>query len=136
MTRLDFSVVPKNADGTTDFSRVLAMVHSHPEWLPNEDGSPGDTRRYDPDIPDYLLYPSDRDDREDDWDFYNRITGFIAGDGGDPSLFSMYIAGFNGSTLELNKYFGNDAHTTTVSAGDPVDPDYESPVYGCPIHGG
>lgn len=135
-TQLDYSMVPKNADGTTDFSRVLAVVHSHAEWLPNEDGSSGYTRYYTDTDPDRLLYPSDRDNIEDDWDYYNRITGFIAGDGGDPSLFAMYIAGFNGTTLELNKYYGNDAHTTTVSSGDPVDPNYTSPVRSCPVHGG
>lgn len=135
-TQLDFSGVPKNADGTTDFSRVLAVVHSHPQYLPNADGTPGHTNYFDSSDPDYLLYPSDRDDMEDDWDFYDRVAGYITADGGDASSFSLYIAGFNGTSLELNKYFGNDAHTTTAASGETVDKNYVSPVYSCPLHGG
>lgn len=131
-TRLDFSMVPLGADGTTDFSRVIAVVHSHPQWLPNEDGSAGYTNYFRPSDPDFLLYPSDRSDIQDDWDYYDWITNQILNDGGDPSQFSMYIAGFNGSTLELNQYFGDDKHTTTVDSGDHVDANYESPLNsGC-----
>jgi hypothetical protein len=135
-TQLDWSAVPKNADGTTDFSRVLGVVHSHPQYLPNADGTAGYTNYYDPTQPDRLLYPSDRDDIQDDWDFYDNIAAKIAADGGDASQFSLYIAGYNGSTLALNQYFGNDKHTTTSSSGDAIDKDYTSPVFGCELHGG
>lgn len=130
-TQLDFSMVPLGSDGTTDFSRVLAVVHSHPEWLPNEDGSSGYTRYYNDDIPDYLLYPSNRSDMPDDWDFYSDIANRITADGGDASQISMYIAGYNGTTLVLTQYFGNDSRTATSSDGDSVDPNYISPLTSC-----
>lgn len=135
MTQLDLSAIPKNADGTTDFSRILGMVHSHPQWLPNENGSPGLTNYFTSADPDRLLYPSDRDDRQDDWDYYSWMVDHIAADGGDASNFSMYIAGFDGTTLKLNQYFGNDAHTNTSASGDPVDQNYVSPTSSCELHG-
>ena len=132
-TQLNLSNVPKNSDGTTDFTRILAVVHSHPQYLPNENGSPGYTNYYDPNDPDYLLYPSDRPegDVQDDWDYYDWMTNQILNDGGDPTQFSMFIAGFNGATLELNKYYGDDKHTTTVASGDHIDDNYISPLNSC-----
>jgi hypothetical protein len=130
-TQLNLSDVPRNADGTTDFTRIVSVVHSHPQFLPNADGSPGYTNYYSSDIPDRLLYPSDRDDIQDDWDYYDWMTTQIFLDGGDPSQFSMFIAGYNGSTLELNQYFGDDEHTTTAQSGDRVDQNYTSPLNVC-----
>lgn len=132
-TQLDFSMVPLGSDGTTDFSRVLAVVHSHPAEGPKRDGSAGYEPYYVEGQPEYLLVPSNWPEGTlaDDWDHYDYIVNQITRDGGDASQFSLYIAGFNGTTLELNQYFGNDKNTTTANAGDPVELGYISPLSQC-----
>lgn len=132
-TRLDYSALPKNADGTPDYSSVIGMVHSHPHYLTN--GTGGLDNYYDPSDPDYLLTPSNRTDMPDDWDVYDSFIANITHDGGDASLFSMYVAGFDGSKLVLKEYTGSDRGTTNGNDGDSVSADAIDPGVGCLVHG-
>lgn len=125
-TQLDVSVLPKKSEGTTDYSSVLGLVHSHPRSLPGTDGSL--IEYYNPLDMNYLLSPSIRDDMPDDWFVYDQIKGFIDRDGGDSSQFSMYIAGYNGIGLVLNEFGEEDRESEDGEGDEPVPAGYISPL--------
>lgn len=123
--RFDLSGMPTNADGTTDFSGVVAMVHSHPEYLPNPTiGQP--ERYFTSEYPDRLLYPSQMHTRDGitqgDWLTFDRYAQLIAADGGNATAFKQYIVGFDGEKLVIYEYTADDRETNTAASGDSVDP--------------
>lgn len=108
--------LPRMTDGTNrhDFSRVVAMVHSHPKHL---DVTGRDL--VDPLKPEYLLYPW-----SGDWESFDSYADLIRSAGGNASRFEQYIIGYDpiSKSLLINEYDASDRGTNTVASGDPVDP--------------
>ena len=128
-TRFDASSLPMNADGTTDFSVIVGIVHSHPAYLPNS--QTGVLEPYfDPNDPDRLLYPSQTHVRDGvtqgDWLVYDQYASLISQDGGNVDNLDFYIIGFDGSQLVINEFGWADRETDTVASGDRVDPNTQA----------
>ncbi len=126
-TRFDASSLPMNADGTTDFSGVVAMVHSHPAFLP--DGLGGLDPYFTSSSPDRLLYPSQTHTRDGvvqgDWITFDYYAAQIAADGGNAAGFTQYVIGFDGQKLVIKEYDAADRETATSADGETVDPNTE-----------
>lgn len=113
-------------NGQNDYSTVLAVVHSHPQYIipnPTPDDALTDSRD-----PDKLLTPSIRTD-SDDWSNFDGFINLISAQGGDAAHFSTYILGHNGSTMVLNQYFADDRNTTTSASGDFVSVGYDPGIH-------
>lgn len=123
---LDYNSLPKNQYGHPDYTRALAVVHSHPQKM-------GESILTDPDNPDKLLVPSNLDS-SDDWDNFDGFIKNITDQGGNPADFSTYILGHNGTKMVLNEYHANDRSTSTSADGDLVPVDY-NPAAHCDYHG-
>lgn len=126
--RIDISALPLTVHGTPDWSVVVAMVHSHPRYLPRADGSLQDYYR--PDDQDYLLYPSQTHVRDGttqgDWIVFDQYATNIGNSGGDVATFDQYIIGFDGDGLAINEFGSEDRETNTVASGEAVDPNLEA----------
>lgn len=125
----DLSVLPLNPDGTTDFSGIMAIVHSHPGQI--QDSSTGQLVNYfDPNNPDRLLYPSQTHTRDGitqgDWITYDNYARLIAASGGDASRLQHYIVGWDGTKFVIKQYDAADRETNTSASGDNVDPNTEA----------
>ncbi len=121
-TKIAYDALPKNTDGTPDYSKVVGMIHSHPQYLPN--GTGGLDNYYDPNEPGRLIRPSNVHVRDGvsqgDWKAWDSIIANIQYDGGDTSKFRQYIAGYNGGPtgeLLLNEYSAVHYETTAGTGG-------------------
>lgn len=114
--RIDTSELPSLPDGRTDFSGVVAMVHSHPRYI-----AYNDTTYYDPTRPERLLVPW-----EGDWASFDSYSALITSTGGNASTFQQYIIGFSDGKLLIKQYNASDKGTVNASDGDSVDPDTEA----------
>jgi len=108
--RMNYSDLPTLPDGRTDFSGVVAMVHSHPQYIAYNNQS-----YFNGSDPDYLLYPW-----AGDWTSFDSHASLINSSGGSSSTFQNYIIGFDGNSLVINQYDASDRGTDTAASGDPV----------------
>jgi hypothetical protein len=126
---MNLSVLPTNPDGTPDYSTVIAMVHSHPPFLPSPETGALEPY-FSESFPDRLLYPSQSHTRDGvvqgDWITYDMYAGRIAADGGNISSFQQYIIGWDGSKFVIMQYDAADRETGTSTSGQNVDPNTEA----------
>ena len=122
-TALNISDLPTNQHGHPDYSTVVGIIHSHPRWLPRSDGTLEDY--YSPSDPTRLLRPSNAHFRngavQGDWITTSQIIQNITSQGGNASNFRIYVAGFDGTTLGLNRYTSADYETTSASGYVPLE---------------
>lgn len=114
--RMNYSDLPTLPDGRTDFSGVVAMVHSHPQYIAYNNQT-----YFNGSDPDYLLYPW-----TGDWASFDSHASLIDSSGGNSSNFQNYVIGFDGNTLVINQYDSSDRGTDTAASGDPVAPNAEA----------
>lgn len=114
--RIDPSELPTLPDGRTDYSGVVAMVHSHPRYI-----AYNDTVYYDPTRPERLLVPW-----EGDWASFDSYSALIASTGGNASAFQQYIIGYADGKFVIKQYDASDKGTLSANDGDTVDPDKET----------
>lgn len=111
-----------------DFSNVVAVVHSHPQYLP--DPETGQIiEYYIESSPDRLLRPSMSGEwggTQGDWMTYDYYAGLVSADGGDANALSFYVIGYDGNSLVINQYGWEDRETKTAASGDPVAADAEA----------
>ena len=117
-----YDALPKNSDGTPDYSGVVGIIHSHPQYLPNANGTLDNY--YNPADPGRLTRPSNAHTRDGvsqgDWVSWDSLVANINYDKGDASKLRQYIVGYDGTGMKLNEY--NAANYETQTASGTLDP--------------
>lgn len=131
----DISSFPTLASGNPDYSRIVAVAHSHPRFNVGTDGP--NTDYADPNDPHRLLRPSlphvdwTGTNQPGDWAAYNSVNAWVdyqaSWEGGPGKLYELklVIVGWrpdgsaNGGDLAINEYGAADAAMNYGSNGFP-----------------
>lgn len=133
----DWTGVPKLPNGEYDYSTIIALVHTHPQYIRIENNPPIDY--YSPSDPFRLNRPSPWQSAQvpGDWALFNAVTSEAnlqasnyGTSGARPDL-SMIIIGFDGTKMAMNQYFSSDnGYTSTLSGGGGLGNDNQPGARG------